>query len=72
MLPNKRSQKGYTQNLGGRNALSGMRGRANRGKKTFKKDTPTNVSPEVKEENTIEEAAPEEPKAIETPEEARK
>tara|TARA_Y100001937_G_C7061538_1_gene303971 strand:+ start:605 stop:757 length:153 start_codon:yes stop_codon:yes gene_type:complete len=45
-----------------------MRGRANKGKKTFQKDTPTNVSPEVKPENEIEEAKPDEPKAIETPE----
>jgi|TARA_Y100001972_G_C7502258_1_gene254148 hypothetical protein len=68
MLPNTRSQKGYTQNRGGRNAQSGMRGRANKGKKTFQKDTPTNVSPDVKPENEIEEAKADEPKAIETPE----
>lgn len=68
MLPNTTSQKGYSQNRGGRNAQSGMRGRANRGKKTVQKDTPTNESPDVKVENTIEEAPPEEPKAIETPE----
>jgi hypothetical protein len=68
MLPNTTSQKGYTQNRGGKNALSGMRGRANRGKKTFKKDTATNVSPDVKPENEIAEAKPEEPKAIEPPE----
>ena len=67
MLPNNSSQKGYTQNRGGRNALSGMRGRANRGKKVVK-DTPTNEKPEVKPENTIEEQSPDEPKAIETPE----
>ena len=65
MLPNTTSQKGYTQNRGGQNARSGMRGRANKGKKTFQKDTPTNESPDVKAENTIVEAKPEEPKVIE-------
>lgn len=67
MLPNTSSQKGYTQNRGGRNALSGFRGRANRGKKPVK-DTPTNEEPDVKPENTIEEQPKDEPKAIETPE----
>ena len=66
MLLNKKSQLGYTQNRGGRNALSGMRAR-NRNKKIVK-DTPTNETPDVKPENTLEEQPQEEPKAIETPE----
>lgn len=60
------TKKGYSQNRGGYNARSGMRGR----KKEKKiEDTITNEAPETKPENELAEITETEPKVIETPDE---